>query len=72
MKRVYGIIESPYVNTDLAKKKNKQTNKQTINLLKPTRGRISSVGRAPDCRVGGRGFDSRGRTNTQSLKITEK
>ena len=70
MKRVYGIIESPYVNTDLANKK--QTNKQTINLLKPTRGRISSVGRVPDCRVGGRGFDSRGRTNTQSLKITEK
>ena len=29
------------------------------------RGRISSVGRAlVDCRAGGRGFDSRGRTNT--------
>ena len=69
MKRVYGIIESPYVNTDLA---NKQKNKQTNNLLKPTRGRISSVGRAPDCRVGGHGFDSWGRTDTQSLKITEK
>ena len=25
-----------------------------------------------DCRAGGRGFDSRGRTNTQGLKITEK
>ena len=36
------------------------------------RGRISSVGRALDCRAGGRGFDSRGRTNTQGLKITEK
>ena len=35
-------------------------------------GRISSVGRALDCRAGGRGFDSRGRTNTQGLKITEK
>ena len=36
-------------------------------------GRISSVGRAPglDCRAEGRGFDSRGRTNTQGLKITE-
>jgi len=33
---------------------------------------ISSVGRAIDCRTGGRGFDSRGRTNTQGLKITEK
>ena len=35
-------------------------------------GRISSVGRALDWSVGGRGFDSRGRTNTQGLKITEK
>ena len=25
-----------------------------------------------DCRAGGRGFDSRGRTSTQGLKITEK
>ena len=25
-----------------------------------------------DCRAGGRGFDSRGRTDTQGLKITEK
>ena len=25
-----------------------------------------------DCREGGRGFDSWGRTNTQGLKITEK
>ena len=36
------------------------------------RGRISSVGTALDCGAGGRGFDSRGRTNTQGLKITEK
>ena len=36
------------------------------------RGRFSSVGRALDCRAEGRGFDSRGRTNTQGLKITEK
>ena len=35
------------------------------------RGRISSVGRALDCRAQGREFDSRGRTNTQGLKITE-
>ena len=28
-------------------------------------GRISSVGRALDDRAGGRGFDSRGKTNTQ-------
>ena len=34
--------------------------------------RISSVGIALDCRAGGRGFDSRDRTNTQGLKITEK
>ena len=32
----------------------------------------SSVGRAFDRRAEGRGFDSRGRTNTQGLKITEK
>ena len=36
------------------------------------RGSVSSVGRAVDWRAGGRGFDSWGRTNTQSLKITEK
>ena len=40
--------------------------------IKFNRGRISSVGRALDCRAGGGGFDSRGRTNTQGLKITEK
>ena len=33
---------------------------------------ISLVGRALDCRAEGRGFDSRGRTNTQGLKINEK
>ena len=36
------------------------------------RGRIISVGRALDCRAGGSGFDSRNRTNTQGLKMTEK
>ena len=36
------------------------------------RGRISSVGRAIDCGAGGREFDSRGRSNTQGHKITEK
>ena len=41
-------------------------------LLPRHHGRTSSVGRALDCRAGGRGFDSRGRTNTQGLKITEK
>ena len=35
------------------------------------RGRISSVGRALDCRAGGRGFDPRREpTNTQGLNIT--
>ena len=33
---------------------------------------VSSVGRACACRAGGCGFDSRGWTNTQGLKITEK
>ena len=36
------------------------------------RGSASSVGTALNCRAGGSGFDSRGRTNTQDLKITEK
>ena len=36
------------------------------------RDRISSVGRALDWRAVGRGFDSRDRTITQGLKITEK
>ena len=35
------------------------------------RGRINSVGRALDCPAEGRGFDSRGRTNTQGLTVTE-
>ena len=35
-------------------------------------GRISSVSRALDCRAGDGGFDSRGWTNTQGLKIAEK
>ena len=35
-------------------------------------GRVSSVGRTFDCREEGRGFDSRGGTNTQGLKITGK
>ena len=33
---------------------------------------ISSVGKALNCRLGGRGFDSLGRINTQGLKTTEK
>ena len=40
--------------------------------LNLNRGTISSVGRVLDCRVGGRKFNSRGRTNTQDLKMTEK
>ena len=44
-----------------------------IMIFQPRhRGRISSVDRALYCRAGGRGFDSRGRTNTQGLKKTEK
>ena len=34
--------------------------------------RLSAARLALDCRAGGRGFDFRGRTNTQGLKITEK
>ena len=45
---------------------------QRISQIPFNRGKISSVGRALDCRAGGRRFYSRGRTNTQALKITEK
>ena len=45
---------------------------ESNNHVPRLRGRISSVGRALDCRAGGRGFDSRGRTITQGLKMTEK
>ena len=45
---------------------------ETTRTENSYRGRISSVDRALDCRAGGGGFDSRGRTNTQGLKITEK
>ena len=43
-----------------------------LTTTPPYRGRTSSVGRVLDCRVGGRGFDSRGRTDTQGHKVTEK
>ena len=40
------------------------------NLTEPLHlTRISSVGRALDCRAGGRGFDSRGRTNIKVLPL---
>ena len=41
-------------------------------FLKSNVLRISSDGRALDCRAGGRGFDSRDRNNTRGLKMTEK
>ena len=40
----------------------------TISLPRQESQDWSSVGRELDCRAGGRGFDSRGRTNTQFLK----
>ena len=43
-----------------------------LRCMSLNRGRISSVGRALNCRAGGRGFDSRDRTNTQGLKIAEE
>ena len=40
------------------------------NLTEPLHlTRISSVGRVLDCRAGGRGFDSRGRTNIKVLPL---
>ena len=43
-----------------------------LRCMSLNRGRINSVGRALNCRVGGRGFDSRDRTNTPGLKIAEE
>ena len=43
-----------------------------LSLSKLSGSRISSVGRALDCRAGGREVDSRDRTNTEGLKMTEK
>ena len=40
--------------------------------LNLNRGRISSVGRMFDCRVGGQKFNSWGQTNTQDVKMTDK
>ena len=57
--------------TPILNAKSGETNVSNVFLIL-YRGRIISVGRALDCRAGGRGFDSRGRTNTQGLKITEK
>ena len=37
-----------------------------------TWSRISSVGRAFDCRAGGHRFNSQAWNNTQGLKMTEK
>ena len=49
--------------------------REVAGSIPGTGGRISPVGRAPDCRAGGRGFDSRDRTNvlsrTQGFKIAE-
>ena len=55
-------------NSQITEKTERNERKNTNG----TRGRVSSVGRAIDCRAEGRGFDSRGRTKTQGLKITEK
>ena len=49
--------------------------KKRCELFSPNKsyqGRISSVGRVLDCRVGSRGFDSWGQTITQGAKLTEK
>ena len=45
---------------------------ERLTAEKDQLSRISSVGRALACKAGGRGFDSRDRTNTQGLKITRK
>ena len=41
-----------------------------LEFLSFRHAELTACGRALDCRAGGRGFDSRDRTNTQGLKIT--
>ena len=78
LKKAYNLVISSRSRAGTAKKFEKKRVARAellfclLNLLLFDRGRISSVGRALDCRAGGRGFHSRGRTNTQGLKITEK
>ena len=55
----------------ISKKEQEQNHSHSQNHLTAAR-LYSSIGRALDCKAGGRGFDSRGRTNTQGLNITEK
>ena len=57
-----------HCNSPITEKTDRNERKNTNG----TRGRASSAGRALHCRAEGRGFDSRGRTKTQGLKITEK
>ena len=48
-----------------------QIDMQTMPTIRYESGEISSAGKALNYRAEGRGFDSRGRTNTQGLRIFE-
>ena len=54
------------------KKKKKQRKEISENADVATVEVLAQSVERVDCRAGGRGFDSWGRTNTQGLKITEK
>ena len=54
------------------KKKKKQRKEISENADVATVAVLAQSVERVDCRAGGRGFDSWGRTNTQGLKITEK
>ena len=58
----YHIVYSLYNRKK--EKKEKKVKCFNISSHNFNSGMISSVGRALDCRAGGRGFDSRGRINT--------
>ena len=54
------------------KKKKKERKEISENADVATAAVLAQSVERVDCRAGGRGFDSWGRTNTQGLKITEK
>ena len=56
----------------LKRKRKKLLLRAWMYLARKYKTATGSVVRAVDCNAGGRRFDSRGRTNTQGLQITEK
>ena len=69
------VLENGFSNPFMGfpkKKKKKERKEISENADVATAAVLAQSVERVDCRAGGRGFDSRGRTNTQGLKITEK